>query len=894
MDFFKKFISPDFDDQQYISELIESLNEQKEDHSNTIQELRKFSSKYPLWCGKSLKRLLFLVSEEKDPKKTLPLLESILTLITPTNYEQQIYYENAKEILNDKQSVSMLLTKLADSESKIRYLTIKLLTVLLKHDNELVQEKILKNPNGIPRIIDLLRDRSEVIQNQSILLIYEVIKKNSDIQKIVAFESVFELLYQIIIKETESQGKIVIYDCFKIILTLLSENSSNKNHFRETGCIKIFSNIFKLSSEDLSTKLSSTSKQFTIQKIIEVFLCLLSRHDEETTAPNIIRTQDILVESFNDLLFLTTQSFISVNLKSQLFILLGEIVNEHRVNQLTFSNLKLANQRNEKVTIIDHLINLSFFSTEIELRIASIYTLKRLLKNSEIQMFVAKGLIKKTNNNTISQNLNNMKTHSELEINENNNFDIWKIIISAFCFKKEEEGNETENGNENKTKKEMNKEKETNKETEKDQKKENEKEKKKKIDEFKIYFACLILSEIIKNNIQTKRILLSTVVNKEQKKSNDLLLQQIIKIFILESNLEKPNNYKRIGILILLSIWMYEFPQIIENLLHMQINQTQFFPFLISLIVGDQNIHIQGLSAIVIGLVMLFSKKDHGIDNIVKTYVGIEQYLKKINILFRSKEFMKGENEKIENLLIETSQLNKINNQNNNNNNNNNYQNNKINNNFDNDNIDSEKNDELFQEKSKKYFIYYYDKSFTKLLKKYFESIQSQLSNKENKDKNSNMLLNQQAIEKMLIELEKLKKQHLELGQEANNASRQLEIITQENNSEKKIIENLNNELSKHSQNINVQENEISNYEQKIENYQEETRKLMSFKEQESFPLQKDLSDIKNENKFLKKNQNVLYEKIHDDNQRLGTLKEENSKLKETISNLESKLQNKN
>ncbi|KAJ3443828.1 general vesicular transport factor p115 [Anaeramoeba flamelloides] len=879
MDFLKKFISPDFDDQQYISELIEVLNEQKEDHSDTIQELRKLSSKYPLWCGKSIQRLLFLVSEEKDPKKTLPLFELILTLITPTNYEQQIFYENAKEILNDKQSVSMLLTKLADSESKIRYLTIKLLTVLLKHNNELVQEKILKNPNGIPRIIDLLRDRSEVIQNQSILLIYEVIKKNSDIQKIVAFESVFELLYQIIIKETESQGKIVIYDCFKIILTLLSENSSNKNHFRETGCIKLFSKIFKLSKEDLSTKLSSTSKQFTIQNIIEVFLCLLSRHDEETTAPNIIRTQDILVKSFNDLLFLTTQPFISVNLKSQLFILLGEIVNEHRVNQLTFSNLQLTNQRNEKVTIIDHLINLSFFSQEIELRMASVYTLKRLLNNSEIQMFVAKGLTKKNNNNTISQNLNNMKTNSELEINENNTFNIWKIIISAFCF--EREGNETENKNENETKNE------TEKEKEKDQEKE--------IDKFKIYFACLILSEIIKNNIQTKRMLLSAVVNKEQKMSNNLLLQQIIKIFILESNLEKPNNYKRIGILILLSIWMYEFPQIIENLIHTQINQTQFFPFLISLIVGDQNIHIQGLSAIVIGLVILFSKKNHGIDNIVKTYVGIEQYLKKINILFRSKEFIKGENEKIEKLLIETSQLNKTNNQKQQNNNNNNtYQNTNTNSNFENDNIDPEKNDGISKENSKQYFLYYYDKSFTKLLKKCFGSIQSQLSNKESKDKNSNLLLNQQAVEKMLIELEKLKKEHLELGQEVNNVSRQVEIITQENNSKKKIIENLNNDLSKHSQNINVQENEISNYEQKIENYQEETRKLMSFKEQESFPLQKQLSDIKNENKFLKKNQNLLYQKIHDDNQKLGELKEENSTLKETISNLESKLQNKN
>lgn len=71
---------------------------------------------------------------------------------------------------------------------------------------------------------------------ETLLLLLSLTQSNAEIQKIAAFESVFERLLVIIIDET-LDGGIVIQDCLGLVCNLLRYNTSNQNLFRESGLI---------------------------------------------------------------------------------------------------------------------------------------------------------------------------------------------------------------------------------------------------------------------------------------------------------------------------------------------------------------------------------------------------------------------------------------------------------------------------------------------------------------------------------------------------------------------------------------------------------------------------------------------------------------------------------
>lgn len=55
-----------------------------------------------------------------------------------------------------------------------------------------VQELVLVAPQGVPKLMDLLSDNREVIRNDALLLLIQLTKGHTNIQKIVAFENAFE------------------------------------------------------------------------------------------------------------------------------------------------------------------------------------------------------------------------------------------------------------------------------------------------------------------------------------------------------------------------------------------------------------------------------------------------------------------------------------------------------------------------------------------------------------------------------------------------------------------------------------------------------------------------------------------------------------------------------
>lgn len=64
-------------------------------------------------------------------------------------------------------------------------------------------------------------------------MVQTLVSSNADIQKILAFQGVFELVFGIIQKENGIDGGLVVQDCLGVVDALLRFNVSNQNYFRE-------------------------------------------------------------------------------------------------------------------------------------------------------------------------------------------------------------------------------------------------------------------------------------------------------------------------------------------------------------------------------------------------------------------------------------------------------------------------------------------------------------------------------------------------------------------------------------------------------------------------------------------------------------------------------------
>ena len=83
--------------------------------------------------------------------------------------------------------------------------------------------------------MDLPLNSCEVILNGVLLLVYQLMCSNSQIQKIIAFENAFEWLMTIINQESYSDGCIIVEDYIVMMQNLLKGNSSIQSGFVQRG-----------------------------------------------------------------------------------------------------------------------------------------------------------------------------------------------------------------------------------------------------------------------------------------------------------------------------------------------------------------------------------------------------------------------------------------------------------------------------------------------------------------------------------------------------------------------------------------------------------------------------------------------------------------------------------
>ncbi|GFR43391.1 hypothetical protein Agub_g4466, partial [Astrephomene gubernaculifera] len=139
----------------------------------------------------------------------------------------------------------------------VRYHTVQLLTQLLNHCPARLQDAILATPMSVVRLTELLRERSEVIRNEALLLLAALTRGEgrhaggqpgaaagggggaggggSEVQKIAAFEGAFDRVAELLREEGGLEGGMVVQDCLELMRNLLRGNLANQRLFREMG-----------------------------------------------------------------------------------------------------------------------------------------------------------------------------------------------------------------------------------------------------------------------------------------------------------------------------------------------------------------------------------------------------------------------------------------------------------------------------------------------------------------------------------------------------------------------------------------------------------------------------------------------------------------------------------
>ncbi|KAL8139642.1 hypothetical protein V2J09_005663 [Rumex salicifolius] len=327
--------------------------------------------------------LISILKEERDDIEMVRgALETLLGALTPLNYAKapkndvQPATMNADLLSREVDSISLLLSLLAEDDFYIRYYTLQLLTALLNNSPSRLQEVILATPRGITRLMDMLLDR-EVIRNEALLLLTFLTREAEEIQKIVVFENAFEKIFSIIVEEGGSDGGVVVQDCLKLLKNILRNNVSNQTLLRETmGFDPVISLL----------KLRGSSYSFTQQKTINLLsavetINLLTVGSSETHG-NYFTNRAVLVQKgvMENLLMLGVEShWAPVAVRCAALRCIGDLISEHPPNKNVLANKVLGEEPDVEPakTVILRII---MRTSSVQEFVAADYVLKNFCK----------------------------------------------------------------------------------------------------------------------------------------------------------------------------------------------------------------------------------------------------------------------------------------------------------------------------------------------------------------------------------------------------------------------------------------------------------------------------------------------------------------------------------
>ncbi|KAK3950238.1 p115 like vesicle tethering protein [Pseudoneurospora amorphoporcata] len=223
-----------------------------EDRRAAILGLRSFSKQYPASVASgALRSLIGSLSRDGEDVDTVKVvLETLLMLFSPNEdspeASEEIALWLADEFTQRQENITLLLDLLDTTDFYSRLYSLQLLSHIHFARTERTEECVLVAPLGIPRLVAVLDDRREAVRDAAISLLIDLTAESVDIQKLVAFEKGFERIFDIITNEGGLvDGARVVEDCLILLANLLRLNSSNQSNVREMGFIKRLAELLR-------------------------------------------------------------------------------------------------------------------------------------------------------------------------------------------------------------------------------------------------------------------------------------------------------------------------------------------------------------------------------------------------------------------------------------------------------------------------------------------------------------------------------------------------------------------------------------------------------------------------------------------------------------------------
>lgn len=260
---------------QSVDETIPTLSDRAEsatligDRRSAVLGLKAFSRDYrEAVIASGLKPLLNTLKRDYEDEATVKaILETLLILfirgdgntdLTRSWISQQSRLQNGKypspllmkqelqqvdqfslwiaDAITQSDEIVHLILELLETENfHIRLYTIQLLEAVVATRPVRSRNAINSLPTGVSTLVSLLDDVHEVVRDEAVLLLMAVVNDSPHVQKLVAFENIFDRLFAIISEEGGLRGSLVISDCLSLINNILKFNTSNQSLFLETG-----------------------------------------------------------------------------------------------------------------------------------------------------------------------------------------------------------------------------------------------------------------------------------------------------------------------------------------------------------------------------------------------------------------------------------------------------------------------------------------------------------------------------------------------------------------------------------------------------------------------------------------------------------------------------------
>jgi len=236
------------------TQLVMTLNKATEasQELKAVEGLVDLSNQYPyLPLGKpAIVKIVSLVNRDRDPNATAastqgPFVRPCLQLLVnvtkhPTGgdpKETKAWRDNLTAFASVPEHVFLLMELVGEKDPYVQLHTVQLLSNVLSGKKERAQQVILSKPMAVNSLVALLDTSGEMVRNEALLLMQHLIDRNPTIQKIVAFNGVFDKVLGIAEAEGYLMGGIIVVDSLKLLGTLLLNNSSNQNLFVEGKCV---------------------------------------------------------------------------------------------------------------------------------------------------------------------------------------------------------------------------------------------------------------------------------------------------------------------------------------------------------------------------------------------------------------------------------------------------------------------------------------------------------------------------------------------------------------------------------------------------------------------------------------------------------------------------------